>query len=274
MAALLGAHIIKVKPPTAHISLAAARRRPTSRAFDAQHARQARRARRAVRLQRPPHRGVLGRRVGRASTTLLDEVRGLRDGGANGSIIGRNTFQRPKAEALDMLARIIAIYQGKDASERSALAGCRLYLVTPPALEPAAFADRLAAALDAGDVARRAASAEGRGRRRAAPRDRRAAAGRAVARRRVPAERSPDLAAASGCDGAHVGQQDMPAPRGAPAARPRPDARRHLPRQPRPRHAGRRGRRRLRRVRRLLPDHDQGRHDAAPTPRSSPGGRS
>ena len=31
--------------------------------------------------------------------------------------------------------------------------GCRVYLITPPALEPVAFADRLAAALDAGDVA-------------------------------------------------------------------------------------------------------------------------
>ena len=44
---------------------------------------------------------------------LYEEVRGLRDGGANGSIIGRNTFQRPKAEALAMLAKIIDIYQGK-----------------------------------------------------------------------------------------------------------------------------------------------------------------
>ena len=38
----------------------------------------------------------------------------MRDGGGNGSIIGRNTFQRPKSEALDMLGRIIKIYQGKD----------------------------------------------------------------------------------------------------------------------------------------------------------------
>ena len=44
---------------------------------------------------------------------LYDEVRGLRDGGANGSIIGRNTFQRPREEALAMLNKIIEIYQGK-----------------------------------------------------------------------------------------------------------------------------------------------------------------
>ena len=45
---------------------------------------------------------------------VLNEVRAVYAGGANGSIIGRNTFQRPKAEALDMLGRIIKIYQGKD----------------------------------------------------------------------------------------------------------------------------------------------------------------
>ena len=38
----------------------------------------------------------------------------MRDGGANGSIIGRNTFQRLKKEALDMLGKIVKIYQGKD----------------------------------------------------------------------------------------------------------------------------------------------------------------
>ena len=44
---------------------------------------------------------------------LYTEIRGLRDGGANGSIIGRNTFQRPREQALDMLEKIIGIYQNK-----------------------------------------------------------------------------------------------------------------------------------------------------------------
>ena len=44
---------------------------------------------------------------------VYEEVRGLRDGGANGSIIGRNTFQRPKELALEMLNKIIDIYLGK-----------------------------------------------------------------------------------------------------------------------------------------------------------------
>jgi class I fructose-bisphosphate aldolase len=44
---------------------------------------------------------------------VLDEIRQVRDGGGNGSIIGRNTFQRPREEALAMLDSIIKIYQGK-----------------------------------------------------------------------------------------------------------------------------------------------------------------
>jgi fructose-bisphosphate aldolase, class I len=43
-----------------------------------------------------------------------EEVRGIRDGGANGSIIGRNTFQRPKEKALEMLSKIIDIYKNGD----------------------------------------------------------------------------------------------------------------------------------------------------------------
>ncbi|MEE9122910.1 MAG: fructose-bisphosphate aldolase, partial [candidate division NC10 bacterium] len=35
------------------------------------------------------------------------------DGGGFGSIIGRNSFQRPRAEALDFLATIMNIYAGK-----------------------------------------------------------------------------------------------------------------------------------------------------------------
>ena len=44
---------------------------------------------------------------------LYAEIRELRDGGANGSIIGRNTFQRPREEALALLNEIINIYLGK-----------------------------------------------------------------------------------------------------------------------------------------------------------------
>jgi class I fructose-bisphosphate aldolase len=42
-----------------------------------------------------------------------EEGRGIRDGGANGSIIGRNTFRRPREQVREMLGRIIDIYLGK-----------------------------------------------------------------------------------------------------------------------------------------------------------------
>ena len=45
---------------------------------------------------------------------IFNEVRAIRDGGGNGSIIGRNTFQRPREQALKMLDRIIRIYKGED----------------------------------------------------------------------------------------------------------------------------------------------------------------
>lgn len=89
--------------------------------------------------------------------------------------------------------------------------GCRLYLVTPPALDPAAFAPRLAAALDAGDVAAvqlRLKDVPDDAIRRAIDALRPVAQSRGVA---FLLNDRPDLAAAHGCDGAHVGQEDTPA---------------------------------------------------------------
>src|SRR4051812_4987949 len=89
--------------------------------------------------------------------------------------------------------------------------GCRLYLVTPPTFDPPAFRDHLAAALDAGDVAAvqlRLKDAEDDAIRRAANLLRPVAQERGVA---FLLNDRPDLAAATGCDGAHVGAEDMPA---------------------------------------------------------------
>lgn len=110
MAALLGAHIIKVKPPTEHIGLEAARKAYENIDISTM----------AKRVEHVVQSCFAGRRVivfsgGAATSTedLLETVRGLRDGGANGSIIGRNSFTRPREEALDLLGTIIEIYQGK-----------------------------------------------------------------------------------------------------------------------------------------------------------------
>ncbi len=110
IAAQLGAHIIKVKLPTAHIEQEAARkiyddmRIPIATAAD--------------RVRHIVDCAFAGRRIvifsGGAAVSdedqLLDEVRAIHRGGGFGSIIGRNSFQRPKAEALRMLAAVMDIY--------------------------------------------------------------------------------------------------------------------------------------------------------------------
>jgi thiamine-phosphate pyrophosphorylase len=86
--------------------------------------------------------------------------------------------------------------------------GCRLYLVTPPALEPRAFADTLARALDAGDVAAlqlRLKDVDDDAIRRAIDILRPVAQSRDVA---FLLNDRADLAVQTGCDGAHLGQED------------------------------------------------------------------
>jgi len=113
MAALLGAHIIKVKPPTAHLEQAEAKKVYEKQKIDISTL--------AKRIEHVVQSCFNGRRLvvfsgGAAKDMdgLLAEVRAIRDGGGTGSIIGRNTFQRPKDEALAMLSTIIDIYRGKD----------------------------------------------------------------------------------------------------------------------------------------------------------------
>jgi len=91
-----------------------------------------------------------------------------------------------------------------------AAAGCRLYLVTPPAFDPLRFRDVLTQALDAGDVACVQLRLK-----EAADDDIRRACDilQPVAQRRGVAfllNDRPDLAAQAGCDGVHVGQEDAP----------------------------------------------------------------
>ena len=112
MAAQLGAHIIKVKPPTAHLEQPDAKKVYEKEKIDISTL--------AKRVEHVMQSSFNGRRLvvfsGGAAKGLDDvfnEIRELRDGGANGSIIGRNTFQRPREDALKMLDTIIKIYQGK-----------------------------------------------------------------------------------------------------------------------------------------------------------------
>jgi class I fructose-bisphosphate aldolase len=111
MAALVGAHIIKVKPPTAAISLDAAKKTYEKHVVEDDA---------AARFKHIVNACFGGRRLvvfsggemKGGTEDILKEVRAIHAGGGNGSIMGRNAFQRPKAEALKLLADIIAVYQG------------------------------------------------------------------------------------------------------------------------------------------------------------------
>jgi class I fructose-bisphosphate aldolase len=111
IAALLGAHLIKVKLPSAHLEQEAAKK--VYEANKVPLATQAERVRHVVQS------AFDGRRIvifsgGAKSTdaTLLEEVTAIRDGGGFGSIIGRNSFQRPRAEALKLLGKVMDVYRG------------------------------------------------------------------------------------------------------------------------------------------------------------------
>ncbi|MFN8624832.1 MAG: class I fructose-bisphosphate aldolase [Candidatus Binatia bacterium] len=112
IAAQLGAHFIKVKPPTAHIEQSAAKKVYEQERIPIGTL--------AERVRHVVQSAFNGRRVvifsgGEAKETnaLLDEVRAIRDGGGFGSIIGRNSFQRPRDDALRFLGTVMQIYAGE-----------------------------------------------------------------------------------------------------------------------------------------------------------------
>lgn len=113
IAAQLGAHIIKVKPPTAHIEQAAAKKVYDEMGIKVNSM--------ADRTRHIVQSCFNGRRIvifsgGEAKTTdaLLAEVKELALGGAFGSIMGRNAFQRPKPEAIQLLHNVMDAFAGKN----------------------------------------------------------------------------------------------------------------------------------------------------------------
>lgn len=112
LAAQLGAHIIKVKPPTDHLEQADAKK-----VYEAQKIDISTLAARVAHVKQSAFNGkrivVFSGGAAKGLDDVYDEIRQLRDGGANGSIIGRNTFQRSREDALAMLDTIVKIYQGK-----------------------------------------------------------------------------------------------------------------------------------------------------------------
>jgi class I fructose-bisphosphate aldolase len=109
IAAQLGSNVIKVKPPTAHVEQAEAKK-----VFEAEKIPMgtlAERVRHVVQSAFNGRRVVIfsGGAKG-ADEKIFEECRGIRDGGGFGSIIGRNSFQRKKADALKFLDQVMKIY--------------------------------------------------------------------------------------------------------------------------------------------------------------------
>ena len=112
IAAQMGAHIIKVKLPSAHIAQEAARKVYEKNAVPVSTI--------AERIAHIVQSSFNGRRIvifsggeAKDEAAIFDEIKGIRDGGGFGSIIGRNSFQRPWDEALAFLDKVMTIYEGK-----------------------------------------------------------------------------------------------------------------------------------------------------------------
>lgn len=109
IAALLGAHIIKVKPPTDRIELEDSK--PAYATLGRDFGKLEERVRHVV------ESALGGRRIvlfsggpAKSLEAVCSEVSAIAAGGGGGSIIGRNSFQRPRAEALAMLGSIADAY--------------------------------------------------------------------------------------------------------------------------------------------------------------------
>ena len=112
MAALVGAHIIKVKPPTSYIEQDEAKKVYLSENIPISGLNE--------RIKHVVQSCFNGKRLvvfsggsSKDKESLLEEIKELYLGGASGSIIGRNSFQRPYTEAIALLNQIIDIYKGK-----------------------------------------------------------------------------------------------------------------------------------------------------------------
>lgn len=110
IAALIGAHIIKIKLSTDHLMLPEAKKVYEDKQIDI--------ATQAARVAHCMQASFGGRRIvvfsggaAKGADAVFDDARAIRDGGGNGSIIGRNSFQRSRADALEMLQKLVDIYK-------------------------------------------------------------------------------------------------------------------------------------------------------------------
>ena len=109
IACQLGAHVVKVKPPTAHLEQDAARAVYEKQNIPIDTL--------ADRVRHVVQSAFGGRRIvifsggpAKDREGIMEEIRAIADGGGFGSIIGRNSFQRAKTEAIDLLHAVMDVY--------------------------------------------------------------------------------------------------------------------------------------------------------------------
>ena len=111
LACLIGAHIVKVKLPSDHVEQGDAKKAYEGGDWSTQ-------ARRVAHVVQACFQGrrlvVFSGGATKGADAVYEDARAIRDGGGNGSIIGRNSFQRPREEALALLDRIVRIYLGRE----------------------------------------------------------------------------------------------------------------------------------------------------------------
>ncbi|HLV45083.1 MAG TPA: class I fructose-bisphosphate aldolase [Aggregatilineales bacterium] len=111
LAAQLGAHIIKVKLPTSHFMDAKSKKLMDEAGIPYETL--AQRVNYLIKAVFDGRRIVINSGGSAASDeAVFDQVRAIRDGGGFGSIIGRNSFQRPWDTAIDFLRTIMDILAG------------------------------------------------------------------------------------------------------------------------------------------------------------------
>jgi len=111
IACQLGAHIVKVKPPTQHLEQEAARK-----VYEAQGVKVTTLADRTRNVVQSCFNGkrivIFSGGEAKGTEEILQEVKQLAMGGAFGSIMGRNAFQRPKKEAIALLNNVMETFAG------------------------------------------------------------------------------------------------------------------------------------------------------------------
>jgi class I fructose-bisphosphate aldolase len=112
IACQLGAHVVKVKPPTSHV--AKDDNRKVYEKVGANFETLADRIRHVVRASFGGRRIVIfSGGEAKETSAVLEEIRGIHAGGGFGSIVGRNSFQRKMDDGVKLLQQIMDIYAGK-----------------------------------------------------------------------------------------------------------------------------------------------------------------